>query len=440
MHLIRNYFTYWVGFVLLRPPVVIIAGLLQDLELLKTLFLDFVHMKVTCDYSIIYKNNIIHGALKELPRTFLFLSYILYRTRYVVIILSLNKHTLHERKKVSKSLNRYITFTCDYLDFMNLRTGATMSLTELGTKLSITYTCKMPKKNNKGGSTNKLAFQPSLGQNSRDSKTKIEKPLAEELIKVFNTSGRKINNQLMLFLMTSRKNKKYSSNFLLLQFSVTIKETNMSTPEKPVPMETGQQVLFAYLAEHPVKVLNENQMEVIKAFLRKKVKNSISDKRGPYAPNMTTFVEKDCLKIKCEDTDSLAWVESILGSFQILKLRLSYTKIKSVPVNKLTKVCIRITKRGEDDKMKFEEIVNYLNIQNKGLNLKEVVYYDHKVSDDSKHVLIWFGVNSQGLSEIKNRQGIVYFDIEKTKITWPEYYEEIKNDQTQKKRKVELIG
>lgn len=194
--------------------------------------------------------------------------------------------------------------------------------------------------------------------------------------------------------------------------------------------------MFLYHPEHPNSLLSNENIHALKIYLQMCNKVAIMDENSEFVPLMTLHVFDDFLKIVCDNSDTKFWlIQHCFTSFPDFKFQVLYEKWYAGLQKKLNKCSIKIKKR--EDMLNFKEFIMFLNKQNKGLNILEAEYYGKSDLKDNKNVLIFFGVTDTELIRIKERKGVVFFDVEKTTIQWPNYQEE---QREAKKRKLEFIG
>ena len=221
--------------------------------------------------------------------------------------------------------------------------------------------------------------------------------------------------------------------------SVLQHKTNLTLPKATmaIPGNTdNESIMFLYHEDHPNTILSEENLTGLKSFIQQCNKEVIMDEDSEFAPRYSLSLEmQSCLKIKCADQDTKQWLlnncfPKFSGSFRFIVHDKKWTQ-----TTKLIKCTIRIAKR--ESKLSFKEFKTYLAKQNKGLKVDNMEYYGKTELEDGKNLLIWFGMDEEALSYLKERNGLVYFDLEKTKIKWPGYENEAR---TQKKIKLDHIG
>lgn len=177
-----------------------------------------------------------------------------------------------------------------------------------------------------------------------------------------------------------------------------------------------------YHDNHPVDKLEEDHMNIIKELLSSELDNLLDNSltAGGWVPRFKNIIEADgYLKVFCTDKETVDWILQLPITVRDLpKLR------KLVPEDEPKRVRCSIKIKKRKDGFTHDAFFKRLERQNPGFPVKGMKLYSNKdIGEQPGYQLVYFGVPEESLSWIKEKKGVVHFDLGETKIHWPGFKE-----------------
>lgn len=207
-------------------------------------------------------------------------------------------------------------------------------------------------------------------------------------------------------------------------------DSTMATPKTTQVVKARRTFVNISHKEHPKEKLNEDLSERIIDYVSDM--RSIYEVEGRSAMDLvkiddTDFTDDGLIVIYCGDPFTAKWVKEL--SFKIPDCPKLIVSIDDDEEERLGRCTILVRRRKKPYKIK--DFQSQLCNGNPGLVIKKLVLRERKyLPDDPKHMVLGFSVDFDAEEWFKSVQGLVRFDLKKTRVFYPGY----NNDRNDAKR------